>query len=217
MQATESNPFFDPAAAPKQARSRRTLNKLLETAEALIAEQGSADVAVAEIARRAESSVGGFYARFPDKDALLLALFERYLKRGQVKTAKFLPTLVGLDLCETVRRLVAQLVHDYSDERVLVTAFVRASVQNPDRWSKAIAFRQELVAQGVALGLGLHGEISHPKPERAVSFAAQTVYAVLDAHFLHSDASAEQTMSDEELIEEVTRLVTRYLGVSSER
>src|SRR4029077_14801889 len=65
-------------AGPKQARSERTLKRLLDAAEVLIEEKGHAAVSIPEIARRARSSVGGFYARFRDKNELLRALEERH-------------------------------------------------------------------------------------------------------------------------------------------
>ena len=60
---------------PQQARSQETLERLLDAAETLVAEKGFDDTPVAEVARRAGSSVGAFYTRFPDKDALLHALY----------------------------------------------------------------------------------------------------------------------------------------------
>src|SRR5512147_110378 len=65
-------------SGPKQARSERTLQRLLDAAQELIEEKGHAAVSIPEIARRAGSSVGGFYARFRDKDELLRALEERH-------------------------------------------------------------------------------------------------------------------------------------------
>jgi len=59
---------------PQQARSQQTLSRILDAAEAILAEKGWEDASVAEIARRAGSSVGAFYTRFPDKDTLLAAL-----------------------------------------------------------------------------------------------------------------------------------------------
>ncbi len=58
-------------AGPKQARSEDTLRRLLNAAEELIIEKGHRAVSIPEIARRAHSSVGGFYARFRDKTELL--------------------------------------------------------------------------------------------------------------------------------------------------
>src|SRR2546427_12921088 len=65
-------------SGPKQARSERTLYRLLDAGEALIVEQGLAGLSIPEVARRARSSVGGFYARFRDKNELLRALEERH-------------------------------------------------------------------------------------------------------------------------------------------
>src|SRR5215510_8957513 len=69
---------LETVSGPKQARSERTLQRLLDAAEALIKEKGHAAVSIPDIARRAGSSVGGFYARFRDKDELLRALEERH-------------------------------------------------------------------------------------------------------------------------------------------
>ena len=56
---------------PQQARSQETLGRILDAAEALVAEKGFDDTPISEIVQRAGSSVGAFYTRFPAKDALL--------------------------------------------------------------------------------------------------------------------------------------------------
>src|SRR5437868_6332491 len=72
-------------SGPKQARSERTLYRLLDVAEALIVEEGLGGLSIPEVARRAGSSVGGFYARFRDKNELLRALEERFFREVQVR------------------------------------------------------------------------------------------------------------------------------------
>ena len=67
---------------PRQARSQETLDRILDAAEALVAEKGFEDTPVSEIVQRAGSSVGAFYARFHDKDGLLHALYERYYEEA---------------------------------------------------------------------------------------------------------------------------------------
>ena len=60
------NPYPAIARPPKQRRSQQTLERILLTAEELLREKCFDDVSVAEIAARARSSSGSFYARFPD-------------------------------------------------------------------------------------------------------------------------------------------------------
>src|SRR6476469_4385478 len=62
----------------KQARSRLTLHRLLSAAEALLEHCGLEAATVPAIAEAAGVSVGVVYRRFPDKDALLRAVYERF-------------------------------------------------------------------------------------------------------------------------------------------
>src|SRR5688500_18502861 len=63
--------------APQQQRSQDTLQRLLDAAETLLEEAPWDSITVAALVARARSSVGAFYARFPDKDALLQHLHQR--------------------------------------------------------------------------------------------------------------------------------------------
>jgi len=67
-----------PVSQGRQHRSRRTLEKLLDTAEELLAEKTFEEIRIQEIVERAGSSIGSFYARFSDKEALRLCLIGRY-------------------------------------------------------------------------------------------------------------------------------------------
>ncbi len=63
---------------PVQQRSQERLDRILEVAEQLIANKGSDQVKMSEIAQLAEISIGSLYQYFPDKRAVIRTLAERY-------------------------------------------------------------------------------------------------------------------------------------------
>src|SRR6476661_5331228 len=68
-------PRFRP---PQQTRSQETLDRILDAAERVLDEKTFSEATLAEIMERAGVTVGAFYRRFPDKDALLHLLDERF-------------------------------------------------------------------------------------------------------------------------------------------
>src|SRR4051812_27414418 len=67
--------FFRP---PQQSRSQETLDRILDAAEQVLAEKAFGEATLAEIMERAGVTVGAFYRRYPDKNALLRHLDERF-------------------------------------------------------------------------------------------------------------------------------------------
>src|SRR5579871_3811602 len=70
----------------KQARSSRTLERILRATRDLLHEKEFEEITVAEIVQRAQSSCGAFYARFPSKEALLPALYDAYTRSLPTET-----------------------------------------------------------------------------------------------------------------------------------
>lgn len=64
---------------PQQHRSRRRLEHVLDTADALLAKEGAEALTMTHIAATARVSVGSVYQYFPDKGAVAEALALRYL------------------------------------------------------------------------------------------------------------------------------------------
>jgi AcrR family transcriptional regulator len=68
------------AARPLRADAERNRQRILDAATELFAERG-VDVAVEDIAARACVGIGTFYRRFPDREALVEAVFANKLDR----------------------------------------------------------------------------------------------------------------------------------------
>jgi len=67
---------------PRQARGIEKFNKILDAADTLVAETGSADdLSLYDIAEKAGVAVGSVYHFFPSNQAVLVALIERYDQR----------------------------------------------------------------------------------------------------------------------------------------
>src|SRR5687768_18441733 len=103
----------------QQARSQDTLARLLDAAESLLEQHAWESISVAALVGLAHSSVGAFYARFPDKDSLLQHLHERRCAEGHETAAAALAPERWRDvpLDELVRALVPFTAQVYAQHR----------------------------------------------------------------------------------------------------
>lgn len=77
--AVASQSLLTPRKAPRQARSAATLDVILEATIQVLVAVGPRRLTTTRVAERAGVSVGTMYQYFPNKQALLYALTERYL------------------------------------------------------------------------------------------------------------------------------------------
>jgi AcrR family transcriptional regulator len=205
------------AGHPKQARSSATQERLLDAAEALIHEKGLADASIPEIVRRAGSSVGGFYARFPDKDALLRALEDRFFQElgGRLERLADAQRWAHADLSRIVEACVHELVSVTRAKRNLIQAFLFRAAQNPEFQRDALRFRAR-VSERLSQLFALRGDpIDHPDPAVAVDVGVQLAFGLMFHLVLNGELrGAGRALSDREIEREVCCVFERYLGVA---
>ena len=88
-------PTADPAPRPaQQDRGQRRIDSILDAAEEVIAEVGYEAATTDAIAKRAGASMGSFYHFFPNKEAVLAALGQRFAERMSAINALAMPVEV---------------------------------------------------------------------------------------------------------------------------
>jgi AcrR family transcriptional regulator len=113
--AKKATPLRAVRRPPQQERSERTLAAILDVASSLFAEIGFEATTMTAIAARSQTSIGGLYHYFPEKNSIVLALAQQY---GLAIEAEWKPLIAqATDLTprkfadifiETVLRLVRQ-------------------------------------------------------------------------------------------------------------
>jgi AcrR family transcriptional regulator len=201
---------------PKQARSERTLQRLLDAAEALIKEKGHAAVSIPDIARRAGSSVGGFYARFRDKNELLRALEERHFIELSQRVEKLADARrwKNAATADIVEAAVDELVSITRERRHMIAAFLVRAIEDPVIREGGLRFRRSVENRISALLLPRRAEMSHPDPALAIDLAIQTAFALMQQHVLIEETQVGgRALSDDELRRELATMFLRYVGI----
>jgi AcrR family transcriptional regulator len=201
---------------PRQARSQDTLERILDAAEALVAEKGFADATVAEVARRAGSSVGAFYARFRDKDGLLYALYERYFEQATATADAALDPArwAGVPIPAILRAVVRFLVEIYRERSGLIRAFVVRNHADGEFRARQARLSHYVNDKLSRLLLARADEIRHPDPPRAAAFGLTLVVSTIESVILFGEMrSSALSLDDEELSSELARVFLAYLGI----
>ena len=203
---------------PKQARSEATLHRLLDATEALIEEKGVGDVSVPDIVARAGSSVGGFYARFRDKDELLRALEERFLAemRNVLDELAAPARWQEASIPEIVGAGVGTLLRVFRERRpLLVTFMARAARGQGTELQQVLGFRREVSARFVELLGSRSEELDHPDPPLAVDLAVQLVFGLMHQRIVFGELRVgSRRLGEPELADELVRNVLGYIGYS---
>lgn len=207
-------PRVDPLRRPRQARSVASYGRLLGAAREILAEKSFDEATVAEIAERAGLTVGAFYARFADKEALLGHLEQLLFETTRTVVARIAAHAAGRAPASLLRELTTALVRIYRRQRAVARALVLRSHTDPALAERLRALNRDNMRR-IADALLASGAIRHPQPERAIWFALHAQRALLRDAILFGDGWAgERRISDARLVDEAARLVAGYLGLA---
>lgn len=162
---------------PKQERSRRTLERMLDAALEIMEEEGLEAATVSAIVNRAGASVGSFYARFPGKDDLIRHLQTQTWEEARSRWEEALAgreweELAMNQLVEGVVSLLVRVLRaDHRRRRVLGKATEAA----PEGPAQAAAFHDYVLSTLTPLFLARRREITHPEPRQAVELGYRFV------------------------------------------
>ena len=207
--------------SPRQARSRDTFDRLLASGAELLAERRFEEATVAELVRRARSSIGAFYARFGSKEALLNELDERLFEAGRASWGEFLAPerWAGVSAGAVVEAVVARLVDRRRERKGLLRALaLYVRTQPTSTFARRSARLNHLLARRLGeLLLRRKGEVSHPRPARAVLLALAIADSLTrDAMLFGNTGLVPEHLEDSELKKELSRALKLYLGIKED-
>jgi AcrR family transcriptional regulator len=207
-----TTPRFRP---PQQTRSQATLDRILDAAETVLAEKSFGEATLAEIMDRAGVTVGAFYRRFPDKDALLHLLDNRFfaelheLATSSLGEAKW----QGATAADIVNEFTSTTVRLYKARRGLLRSLFLRARTDPVIMQSAREVNAHYIERLRALLLARQAELHHPNPERAVELGFMILVGALRETVLFGEVWPHpEAVVDEGLPKELARAYLAYLG-----
>ena len=198
----------------RQERSQRTLERLLDAAEVVIREKGFADAGVADIARRADCSVGTFYRRFRDKRALLHALDERFAEefRATMEEAVAPERWQGAPIVEILAGYIEFALKQGRTSASLQRAALVMSVRDAAFAERHMRLVRELHERLRGLLWERCDEIGRPEPAVAIEFVLEQLRTMLALRLNVSPlTSSLLSVSDARFVSEQLASVCAYL------
>lgn len=189
-----------------QSRSREQRDRLLKAGERVFASQGFWESHVSEIVKEANCSVGSFYRRFRDKEALFLALQQDMHARSHANIDRFFANPVAEQ--RSLTSIFFHLIDNTATEAIKIKGYYRAlfeiSLRGRSVWSRMREL-EEYQAAGFEKLLRKKG-VKNIRPDfvPAVAFAIRMITGSQISIMLHGpgpysfndpDATAQLTRS----------------------
>lgn len=197
-----------------QSRSKETEKALARAARELLNERAYADIRVDEVARRAGISVGGFYARFNGKIALLHLADIDFLDDCLNAIDRAIPENFDGTLEKLFRVYISTIVAQFDKHRASILEFMRYAGEDDgdDFRERATTFNNHVHGRLRSILARNADEIGHADPDLAANMAIFVVSAsARDAVLRDSLRAYPITLDQNGLIDELVFIATAYL------
>jgi len=203
--------------APRQARSQETLGRFVEATRRLLQERSFDDITVHDIVAAADRTVGSFYARFEDKDAVLHVLVDQLDERVSDVVRAFCDPVrwEGAPLADFVAESVRLNVQAYRSTAPLFRAALLAAVRDPSFRRRRLATLRLCADLQKQLVLTRPDETTCADPARASDQWFELVAARLDHELLFGRFTETSPDNDAELVAELTDQCLHVLGATA--
>lgn len=203
----------------RQERSRATEERIVAAATSLLEKKRFDQIQVAEIARRAGISVGGFYARFKNKEALLHWFDERFSADiVQTVTAALDPVrCADCSAAEVIRIYVSIACRGFHRHQDLLVQIASQARITPDSTFRERISKTNRILHGTLRDRLLErvDEIQHPHPRRAIDLGLLMASATMREVILFGAYNREsfRLPPRRSLVDEVVLAYSSYLGI----
>jgi len=200
----------------KQQRSKATQERILNATAEILKTQSFDFISVRRIVDVAETSIGSFYARFRDKDALLAALYERDELRLEKRLLRLSRQIDQASSIDAIARLAADhVVVRYGENPALSRALFEFSMRAPEseeaqQLSDLRARQYGFIADAL---YRFEAEISHKDSKRAIQLGLYFLSVSCRNRLFYPYAPQARTIkiSKNDLKHELAELLIRYL------
>src|SRR5579863_7871022 len=161
-----------PMRAPKQTRSIASTERMLDAAEAILDRDGPDALTVEAVVNESETSTGSFYARFGDRQGLLIAMQDRFLKRLDERGAQAMKAAIEADsLSEAIEALVRGFREAFDTFRASFNANLLHNRFDPTIRARGAEHRR-MTADALRWLISEHlaDSVTHPDPKLAADF-----------------------------------------------
>lgn len=202
-------PLTNPRKRASQARSRATVEALIEATARILVRESFDGASTNRIAEEAGVSIGSLYQYFPSKEALVAAVIDRHHEELMQVARGVLAAVIALPVEQAMRRLVSVAIEAHRVDprlhRVLAEQIPRTgrlknlelfNRQNYEMFSGYLARHRD--------------EIGPVDLELAAFVCVTTIEALTHRAVLHHPELLSEKGSAV-LVEEATRLLVRYL------
>jgi AcrR family transcriptional regulator len=200
----------------RQRRSQQTLDRIVEALERLIEEKTFESITVAEVCRHADVSVGSFYERVGNKDALLEHLRRRfYADIVEAITLAFDPRrFAGRELAIVLRINAAEMVGLHRARRGAIRATIIEARRNPEFGAHAAQLNQILMQRVGECWLAHREQLRSGRAESLVAQAFLIAVGFLRESVIWAELWPPSTHSHDdhdELVDALTFTLTTFL------
>ncbi|WP_447595275.1 TetR/AcrR family transcriptional regulator [Aquipseudomonas campi] len=198
--------------SPTQARSKKALERFLNVAADLLADNRFEETGISQIAQLAESSVGTFYRLLADKDVLLYAVHDRFVEQGRGAIDALTDELSRSDLPlrAQIEGFIQGVIRLFAGSEGLLRALIRRSSVDVEFRSRFHQLNAYIGQTFCRIALARADELGHPNPQQAADLSAHMLLAGMNYYTMIGSMGATPA---EVIPEELSRLVCNYLEV----
>lgn len=201
--------------APRQARSQETYDRFVDATIELLAEKPFDQITVSDIVRRADRTVGSFYARFEDKYAVLYAIVRDrdVLIRDRVRTFCEPSRWAGIPLEVFVTEAVRLNVLAYRRSSVVLrTAITACTIDERIRKLRRESLRFYAETQKEFFR-ARSADVKRADVERASDQMFEIMTMTLEHELLFGRFTTSSPESDSDLVADLSRRCLFALGL----
>ena len=192
---------------PKQGRSKFTVDSILEAATRILIADGYASFNTNRVAEVAGVSVGSLYQYFPNKEAIVAALWERHSEHMRGKIFSRLQEVFHLDLSTIMKEMITAVIEahrvDKKIHRILLVEVPQVDlsyINENANMESLVAFRDLILSKK-----------DEVRDDLNIDLALRIIHVLVENVTHDAVVSSPELLDGDILIEEIHRMVMQYL------